>query len=603
MCEIEDALYRERMPDICGSVGTKACICCSTKKAKSYLPIIDWLPKYKAKYLIVDFVAGLTVGLTTIPQAIAYGVVAELPAVYGLYSAFMGCFIYILFGTCKDVTVGPTAIMSLMVQSHVGGSPEYAVLSCFLSGCVILLLGMLNLGLLFRFISVPVVTGFTMAAAITIGSGQINNLFGISSSSNQFMASWINFFGHIHEVRLNDALLGCCTIIFLLLMRKVKDIPCRYRNLVKYISLSRNALVVFVGILLCYLLSRSTGDLPFRVSGNITAGLPPFRPPPFHTTNEDGEYVGFGGMLSRLGASMASIPLLTILESVAVAKAFSKGKIVNASQEMIALGFCNLFSSFVLSMPITGSFTRTAINNASGVRTPLGGAVTGALVLMTLAFLTSTFAYIPKATLAAIIIAAMIFMVEYETIGEIWRAKKRDMVPFLVTLLCSLFWSLEYGMVVGVICNALFILQKSMKPQLQLETQKYNGFALCLGELKGNVDYSAAEYLKISIVNYVTEQAGAITHVVIKGAEISSIDSTVALNLLSLREDLALLQCELICWNWTIAAAGVVCRLHKEGRSIFHFAKTITDLMMAMPLPQTSFDNGGTGDATLTLTL
>jgi len=116
--------------------------------------------------------------------------------------------------------------------------------------------------------------------------------------------------------------------------------------------------------------------------------------------------------------SHISFPELNLLLS-------AKGKIVDASQEMIALGVSNILSSFFSSMPITGSFTRTAINNASGVKTPLGGAVTGAIVIMTLAFLTSTFAYIPKATLAAIIIAAMFFMVEYETIGEIWRAKSK----------------------------------------------------------------------------------------------------------------------------------------------------------------------------------
>jgi len=116
--------------------------------------------------------------------------------------------------------------------------------------------------------------------------------------------------------------------------------------------------------------------------------------------------------------SHISFPELNLLLS-------AKGKIVDASQEMIALGVSNILSSFFSSMPITGSFTRTAINNASGVKTPLGGAVTGAIVIMTLAFLTSTFAYIPKATLAAIIIAAMFFMVEYETIGETWRAKSK----------------------------------------------------------------------------------------------------------------------------------------------------------------------------------
>ncbi|XP_068153728.1 LOW QUALITY PROTEIN: sodium-independent sulfate anion transporter [Drosophila tropicalis] len=585
MCDNEEELYRERLPNVCDAMGSKARNCCSLKSVYRFLPVTEWLPKYQLKFFLMDFVAGLTVGLTAIPQAIAYGAVANLPPVYGLYSAFIGGFVYILFGTCKDITVGPTAIMALMVRPYVTGNPDYAVLLCFFSGCVILLLGLLNLGVLMRFISVPVTTGFTMAGAITIGSGQINNLFGIKSNSNEFLASWINFFSHIKQTRRNDAVLGCSTLILLLIMRKLKDLHWGNRSIWKYISLSRNALVVFLGILLCYLLSKgsSTGDLPFQVSGNISAGLPPFRLPPFHTEDlSTGQWISFGEMISQLGSGLISIPLLSILESVAVAKVFSKGKVLNASQEMIALGTSNVLSSFFSSMPITGSFTRTAINNASGVRTPLGGAVTGALVLMTLAFLTSTFAYLPKATLAAIIIAAMLFMVEYDTIAEIWRAKKRDMLPFLVTVLCCVFWTLEYGMVVGIIFNAFFILYKSMKPQFQLETQKYNNMQLTLAELKGNVDYSAAEYLKTVIVSHVTSQAGATKLMVIKGNEINSIDATVALNLVSLREDLSLLKCELICWNWSIAAAGVVCRLDKTARNMFKFTKSLPELIETM---------------------
>ncbi|XP_026840279.1 sodium-independent sulfate anion transporter isoform X1 [Drosophila persimilis] len=579
----EPDLYRERLPNVCEAVGTKARSCCSMRSVHRFLPVTDWLPKYQLNFLPMDIVAGLTVGLTAVPQAIAYGVVADLPPAYGLYSAFMGGFVYILLGTCKDITVGPTAIMALMVRPYVNGNPDNAVLLCFLSGCIILLLGLLNLGVLMRFISVPVTTGFTMAAAITIASGQINNLFGISSSSTGFLDAWIHFFGHIKETRRNDVILGCCTLLLLLLMRKIKDLPCGYRSLLKYLSLSRNAVAVFVGILLCYLLSRGSGSLPFLVSGSITSGLPPFRPPPFHTQDPaSGEPITFGGMVSNVGSALVSIPLLSILESVAVAKAFSKGKIVNASQEMIALGMSNVLSSFFLSMPITGSFTRSAINNASGVKTPLGGAVTGALVLMTLAILTSTFAYIPKATLAAIIIAAMLFMVEYETIAEIWRAKKRDMLPFLVTVLCCVFWTLEYGMVVGILFNALFLLYKSMKPQFHLETQKYNGMELSLADLKGSVDYSAAEYLKTAILSHVTGRQGAITLVVIKGDEIGSIDTTVALNLISLREDLALLDCNLICWNWSVPAAGVLCRMDSTTRQMLKFSKSFPELMESL---------------------
>ncbi|XP_013099547.2 sodium-independent sulfate anion transporter isoform X2 [Stomoxys calcitrans] len=571
-------LYHENLPNICQIVKNRSKKCCEPATCKQFLPIISWLPKYNVQFLLADFVAGLTVGLTAIPQAIAYASIAGLPTQFGLYSAFMGCFVYIVFGTCKDITVGPTAIMALMVQAHVTGSSDYAVLTCFLSGCVIFLLGIFNLGVLVRFISIPVTTGFTTAAAITIASGQVNNLFGIKSSSNEFIESWVNFFGHITETRRNDAILGIATLVLLLLMMKIKDLPLSCKMLTKYISLSRNALAVIVGIVLCYCLSHD-GWLPFRASGEITKGIPPFKPPPFSTT-VNGTKVTFGEMVTDLGASLASIPLISILESIAIAKAFSKGKIVDASQEMVALGLCNILSSFFSSMPITGSFTRTSINHSSGVKTPLGGAVTGALVLMALAFLTTTFSYIPKATLAAIIISAMIFMVEYERIIEIWRSKKMDVIPFSVTALVCLFWSLEYGMVCGIFVNAIFILYKSARPKILISLEKVNSVPLGLVQVQENLCYSSAEYLKSKVVKFVTTQGdNSIKMIIIKGDEITNIDSTVGLNILSLKEDLSLLECSLICWNWNYDAAGVICRLHPKERSMFKFGKSISEIV------------------------
>ncbi|XP_054731285.1 sodium-independent sulfate anion transporter [Anastrepha obliqua] len=574
----EDDIYHEKLPNVCDAVKKSAKNCCTPATAKKFLPIINWLPKYEWKFLIQDFVAGLTVGLTAIPQAIAYGTIAGLNPQYGLYSAFMGCFIYIIFGTCKDVTVGPTAIMALMVQTNVAGSADYAVLLCFLSGIVILLMGILNLGVLVQFISIPVTTGFTMAAVITIASGQINNLFGIPSSSNEFIESWVNFFTHLNKIRRNDAILGVVTLIVLILMRKVKDIPCSCKMLTQYISLSRNALAVIIGIILCYTLSDDNW-LAFTVSGEIVPGIPSFKLPPFHTA-VNGTYVGFGEMVQELGASLASIPLISVLESIAVAKAFSMGQIVNASQEMIALGIANIMSSFVSSMPITGSFTRTAINNASGVKTTLGGAFTGIVVLMTLAFLTKTFYYIPKATLAAIIIAAMLFMVEYERIGEIWHSKKLDMVPFLVTLLVCVFWTLEYGMVCGMGVNMLFILYKSARPKIVITTEKLQkDIEIAVVDVHENLTYSSAEYLKSKVVKYVATYGQSIDMVVIRGEQIYTIDSTVALNILGLKKDLAALNCELVCWNWQISSAGVVCRLHHDARSMFKFSKTLQEIV------------------------
>ncbi|KAL9894566.1 sodium-independent sulfate anion transporter-like isoform 2-T2 [Glossina fuscipes fuscipes] len=553
---------------------------------KNVFPVLVWLPKYNSKFLMSDFVAGLTVGLTAIPQAIAYATVAGLLPQYGLYSAFMGCFVYIIFGTCKDITVGPTAITALMVQSHVSGSPDYAVLCCFLSGCIILCLGLLNLGVLVRFISIPVTTGFTMAAAITIASGQINNLFGIRSTSNEFIASWYNFFTHLNEIRMNDAALGITTLIILLMMRKVKDLKCRrrYKMFTKYISLSRNALAVLVGILLCYLL-RNDDRLPFKVSGEISPGLPPFEWPPFSTT-VNGTIIPFKAMVSNLGASLISIPLISILESVAIAKAFSKGRLVDATQEMIALGVSNIMGGFVSSMPITGSFTRTAINNSSGVKTPLGGAVTGTLVLMALAFLTKTFYYIPKATLAAIIIGAMIFMVEYDRVAEIWRSKKIDFLPFLVTVLACLFWSLEYGIVAGILANMTFILYKSARPIIIISKEEINCVQIGIVEVMETLCYSSAEYLKYQVMHFTSSQAegNEIKLIILKIQDNSSIDSSVALNILSLEKDLSMLECRLVCWNWNVCAAGVIYRLHSRGNQLLKYGKSYTELINDLKL-------------------
>lgn len=248
--------------------------CCSEKMVKKRLPILQWLPSYERQFFVEDLVAGLTVGLTVIPQGIAYAVVAGLEPQYGLYSAFMGCFVYALFGSCKDVTIGPTAIMSLMVQVHVANlGPAFAILSAFLVGCVVLGLGLLNLGFLVQFISMPVTAGFTSAAAITIASGQVKSLLGLPGQSNEFLDSWENVFHNIHLTRLWDTVLGVATIVILLAMMQLKNLTGRWKAAGKYLSLSRNALVVIGGTVLAYLLSMG-GETPFLLTGELIATSP-----------------------------------------------------------------------------------------------------------------------------------------------------------------------------------------------------------------------------------------------------------------------------------------------------------------------------------------
>lgn len=204
------------------------------KQIKKKVPIMSWLPTYNADMAVSDLIAGVTVGLTVIPQGIAYALVANLPPEYGLYSAFMGCFMYMIFGSCKDITIGPTAIMAIMTgdvfaegEAKKFGS-YYAVLLAFTSGLIIFLFGVFQLGFLIDFISMPVIAGFTSAAAITIASGQIKGLLGIYTlPENQnhtethagIVDDYYLIFDNIETVRWQDATLGIICAIILLAMR------------------------------------------------------------------------------------------------------------------------------------------------------------------------------------------------------------------------------------------------------------------------------------------------------------------------------------------------------------------------------------------------
>jgi len=185
--------------------------------------------------------------------------------------------------------------------------------------------------------------------------------------------------------------------------------------------------------------------------------------------------MSFSEMTSALGAGIGILPLLAIVENIAIAKAFAQGQRVDATQEMLALGICNLVGSFFSSMPVTGSFSRTAVNNSSGVRTPLGGVFTGLLVMLALQFLTPYFVFIPKATLSAVIICAVIFMIEFEIMKPMWHSKRLDLVPFLATFLTCVFWGLEYGIGLGTMISLGMILFKAARPKIVIEERKLAG--------------------------------------------------------------------------------------------------------------------------------
>ncbi|XP_023727101.1 sodium-independent sulfate anion transporter isoform X4 [Cryptotermes secundus] len=537
-------------------IQTEVAEMCTKEFLHRRFPITTWLPQYNFSAFIQDMLAGLTVALTLIPQSMAYAEVAGLQPQYGLYSSFMSCFVYILLGSCKDITIGPTAIMGIMTNPFVvqNDNPDFAVLLCFLMGCVIVLVGLLRLGFLVEFISFPVTAGFISAASITIGSSQLKSLLGIKGSGNDFLDSWENLFKNIQDTRPGDVTLGVCTIILLLIGRKMKDFTGGRRsssavrrflgNTIWIISISRNSIVVIISMILAYVL-QTKGYEPFKLTGEVADGLPPFGPPPFSTVSHN-ETLNFEDMARIYGTSLLSVPFISILETIAIAKSFSKGKAVDASQEMFALGLSNILGSFVRSFPTAGSFSRTAVNNASGVKTPLGGLMTGVMVLMALGLLTSTFAYIPKATLAGVIISAVVFMVEYEMIPLLWRTKS-------------------------------------------IETQE----VLLLTPQQGIV-FPAAEYIRDTVFRYCLATESNVI-VVVDGANVHHIDSTVAKNMTLLVEDLNIRKQKIVFWNWK-HSAEVVCRgIDAEISKYFSHEDNLECLLQEM---NTENDCNGTVDST-----
>lgn len=515
---------------------------CSVKTVKKRLPIFSWLPQYNFTFLIQDVIAGVTVGLTAIPQGIAYAVVAGLSPEYGLYAGLMGGFVYLIFGSCKDVTVGPTAIMSAIVAKYVSGySADFAVLAAFLAGLVELTMGILHLGFLVDFISQPVISGFTTAAALQIASSQLKSLFGLAGSSGNFFAESIaNFVKNIKTIKLWDSILGFTTILILVLLKRLgqgcKRTDGLYKQIKWFVSLARNAVVVIIGIIVAYILKIATNSEPLTLIGEIGSGLPTFKLPPFSTVIGNETYT-FEDMAQVLGPQSIVLPLVAILESVAIAKAFSAGVPVDATQEMIALGLCNIVGSFVSSMPITGSFTRTALNNASGVQTPAGGIFTGLLILLALSLMTSTFYYIPKATLAGLIITAMFSMIDYTIFYRLWRNSKRELLIISITIAVCLVLGLEYGIVSGIVIEALVLLYITSRPSVEVKSIKGDKGDLVLIPLNGNISYCAAEHIR-KIVLKASQQAQEETIVAVDGSNLRSMDSTVASNLMSVVKDL-----------------------------------------------------------------
>lgn len=283
------------------------------RKLYRLLPPLAWLPNYSLEDLKGDIISGISVAFTIVPQGLALASLAGLPPQYGLYTSFMGCFVYALLGSCKDMAVGPTSILAMIVLPYaMAGGPQYSILLAFLGGCIQLLAGILNLGFIVDFISFPVISAFSLAAAITIASSQLKGFFGLHYSASRVIEIWSKFFSGMSQVNAYDISLGCACLLFLIPLQVFKDrkldvesLPDHHKGKItmykvlnflwNLLIIGRNAIAVIIGGWIAITYGQVINDDDpsnmgnvFTLSRKITPGLPAFEAPQFSVVDSDG---------------------------------------------------------------------------------------------------------------------------------------------------------------------------------------------------------------------------------------------------------------------------------------------------------------------------
>ena len=425
---------------------------------KNITPFLDWISELKnTKTVKADVIAGTTVALVLVPQSMAYAQLAGLPPYYGLYASCLPVAIAAFFGSSRQLATGPVAVVSLLTASAIeplavsGGEGYfiYAVMLAFMVGMVQLILGIVRLGMMVDFLSHPVVTGFTNAAAIIIATSQLNNIFGVEvdRAEYHYQVVWETLKAGWENPHLFTLLIAIGSLALMVVLRK-------------YLPRSPNVLIaVIVATLVSWFFDfEANGG---RVVGNIPEGLPSFELPTISWA-----------MIQQMTGVALAIALIGFMEAISIAKAMAvkTRQRLDADQELIGQGLSNITSSLFQGYAVSGSFSRSAVNIESGAITGFSSIVTAILIGITLLFLTPLLYHLPQATLAAVIILAVASLVRIKSFKNIWRIQYQDGFVAIVTFVLTLLFAphLETGILIGVVLSLGLYVYRTMRPDISL---------------------------------------------------------------------------------------------------------------------------------------
>jgi SulP family sulfate permease len=436
---------------------------------KKYLPILTWSKDYNRSLFVSDFVAAIIVTIMLIPQSLAYALLAGLPAEVGLYASILPLFAYTLFGTSRFLSVGPVAVVSLMTATAVGSfalqnTAEYlaiAIVLAWISGGILIVMGLLRLGVMANFLSHPVISGFITASGLIIAASQLKHILGIESSGHNLFDIVAGLIAQSEHIHWPTAILGASTVLFLLWVRKYfKSLLLRFNVsdfMADIIAKTGPILAVVVTIFITWFYNLESYGV--NVVGVVPTGLPSLQLPQFYAE-----------LWQQLFISALLISIVGFVESVSVAQtlAAKRRQRISPDQELIGLGASNIASAVSGGFPVTGGFSRSVVNFDAGAATPAAGAFTAMGIALAAIFLTPLIYFLPKATLAATIIVAVLTLVDFNAIKRTWQYSVHDFMAMLATIILTLLEGVEIGILTGVGSSLLLYLYRTSKPHSAL---------------------------------------------------------------------------------------------------------------------------------------
>jgi SulP family sulfate permease len=495
---------------------------------KKIAPILDWLPNYNASLFKGDLIAGITVGIILIPQGIAYALIAGLPPIYGLYCALVPQVMYAVFGSSRQVAIGPVAMDSLIVATGVStlalaGSESYisiAILLALMVGAIQFIMGVFSLGFIVNFLSKPVITGFTSAVALIIGLNQFRNLLGVDIvQSDQIQIIIEDIWLQINDFNYHTTSIGLISALLIIIFRKInKKIP--------------NALIVVVlGILIMKYFGNSFADV--SIVKDIPSGLPKFGIPDFDIA-----------LLKELLPIALTLVMVGYLETISIGKSLEAKQDeyrIRPNQELIALGLSNMVGSMFKAYPSTSSFSRSAINQESGAKTGMAALISVVMVVITLLFLTPLFYHLPQAVLAAIIIVAVFGLINFKEAIFLWKANQLDFCLMLATFLATLLLGIEQGIIIGVSLSLIILIFRTSRPYVAELGKVPNAnfyrnkerFAEVIIEedilvfrFDAQLFYANSNYFRDKLDDMIAKKGNALKLIVLDAESINRVDST-----------------------------------------------------------------------------